>query len=260
MNVDNETLSAYADGELDVQSAAAVAAAVAADPDLARRLAEHRALRDRLRAAYAPVLAEPVPERLASAARGVAEAVEARVDVAGHDSGQVVDLRSWRRAPRGGLRSPLQWAALAASLAVGLALGPILYSSLTPAPLVDVTAGMRARGVLDEALSLRLAADAPAADGVRIGVSFRSRTGQFCRTFATSGGDAIEGLACRDAQGWRLQLLERRSSGTDGDSRYLPAASTVSPTIRSAIETQIAGEPLDAEAERAARDTGWTVR
>jgi hypothetical protein len=260
MNVDDETLSAYADGELDVQPAATVAAAIASDPDLARRLAEHRALRDRLRAAYAPILAEPVPERLASAARSVADAVEARAVVAGHEPDQVADLRSRQRAAHRGLRSPLPWTALAASLAVGLALGPILYTSLRPAPLVDVRGGMRARGVLDEALSLRLAADPPAADGVRIGVSFRSTTGQFCRTFATSGGDAIDGLACRDAQGWRVQLLERRSAGTDQDGRYLPAASAVSPMIRSAIETQIAGEPLDAAAERAARDTGWTAR
>ena len=66
----DEVLIAYLDGELDAESADAVAAAIARDPALAheaRRLSETAAA---LRAAFDDVLHEPVPERLLAAARG----------------------------------------------------------------------------------------------------------------------------------------------------------------------------------------------
>src|SRR5258708_37679137 len=66
----DEHLIAYLDGELDAATSSEVAAAIAADPALAREaqaLAETSAA---LRAAFDDVLHEPVPERLLSAARG----------------------------------------------------------------------------------------------------------------------------------------------------------------------------------------------
>ena len=70
MNFSDETVMAYADGELDAASRAAVEAAMATDPQLAQRVARHRALRERLRAALRPVLDEPLPERLLEGVRG----------------------------------------------------------------------------------------------------------------------------------------------------------------------------------------------
>ena len=45
MNYDDETLMAYADGELDEVLAAEIAAAIEREPELARRVERHRALR-----------------------------------------------------------------------------------------------------------------------------------------------------------------------------------------------------------------------
>src|SRR5205823_341693 len=70
MNFSDETVMAYADGELDAASRAALEAAMATDPQLAQRVARHRALRERLRAALRPVLDEPLPERLLEGVRG----------------------------------------------------------------------------------------------------------------------------------------------------------------------------------------------
>src|SRR5579862_1257434 len=72
MTFNEETLIAYADGELDAATRAALEAAAASDPQLAARIARHRALRARLQEAFAPVLAEPVPERLLASTRGEA--------------------------------------------------------------------------------------------------------------------------------------------------------------------------------------------
>ncbi|MFN3843995.1 MAG: zf-HC2 domain-containing protein, partial [Rehaibacterium terrae] len=63
MRISDERLMAYVDGELDAAQAAQVEAAIAADPALAAAVARQRRLRERLRAAFDPVLDQPVPER-----------------------------------------------------------------------------------------------------------------------------------------------------------------------------------------------------
>lgn len=64
MKIDEETLMAFADGQLSGPQANAVAAAVAGDPVLAEKLAQHRQLRETMASAFAPVLDEPVPPPL----------------------------------------------------------------------------------------------------------------------------------------------------------------------------------------------------
>ena len=65
--LDEVTLVAYADGELDMETASDVEAALAADPEaraLLRNLMESAAM---VRTAFTPVLHEPVPSRLVQA-------------------------------------------------------------------------------------------------------------------------------------------------------------------------------------------------
>ncbi len=65
--IDDETLMAYADGALDAAAAARVAARAAGDRDTAARIAMFRQTGAMARAAFAPVLDEPVPARLVAA-------------------------------------------------------------------------------------------------------------------------------------------------------------------------------------------------
>src|SRR3546814_15699209 len=67
MKIDEETLMAFADGQLSGPQADAVAAAVAGDPALAEKVAQHRQLRETMAADFAPVLDEPVPPSLSAA-------------------------------------------------------------------------------------------------------------------------------------------------------------------------------------------------
>ena len=89
MNWSDEILMAFADGELEAAQRAEIERALGADAVLRKRVAALKAQRERLAAAYAPVLDEAVPERLASLLReGAAPAAAA----------SIVDLASARAA------------------------------------------------------------------------------------------------------------------------------------------------------------------
>jgi hypothetical protein len=113
-----------------------------------------------------------------------------------------------------------------------------------------------ARGPLATALSNQLAADQSRNSAVQIGVSFRAKSGDYCRTFALAGAVSPSGLACRHGEEWQVEALTQEP-GTVGESGYRTAGSAMSATILKSVEGQIAGEPLDQAGERAARERGW---
>ncbi len=236
----NELLMAYADGELEGEERAAVEAAMAADPEVARAVAQHHALRARLSGSYDDVLAEPVPARLAAL-------LEAPATLAA-PAAPVVDLASRRPPRRFGAPAFL---AMAASLVVGVFVG--LFALRGPQAPFETTGGaLLARGALAEALDVRLAAEGAATGGVRLGLSFRDRQGGYCRTFSLEDDKALAGLACRQGTDWQVEVLT--ASGAAGELR---AASTLPPAVLAAVEARMTGEPLDAAAEAAARQSGW---
>jgi len=244
MTFSEETLSAYADGELDAATRAAVETAMASDPQLAQRIAAHRALRARLEQAFAPVLAEPLPERLRLRARSAS---------AGQRPSNLIALQP---RPRARWSWP-QWGAMAASLVIGALLGPLLLRSPTGNTPVDTRGGrMLANGRLEHALSEQLASTQPAAAPVQIGVSFRARSGAYCRTFVIQDESQLAGLACRERNAWRVETLARTESGPAG-AALRPASSALPPAVAGTLDGLIAGEPLDAASEAAARAGGW---
>lgn len=245
MKISDELLMAYADGELDLVARAEIEAAMAADPAIARVVERHRALSTRVRDAYREVLDEPVPERLAKL-------------VQEPPSAQVVDLaakRGEREAARAGARrwGMPQWSALAASLALGLLVG-LLVTRSPSAPYEETTAGLVARGGLDQALDTQLAATGDAS-AVQVGLSFRSRDGAYCRSFHLQRATALAGLACRAGDEWRLEVLAAAAQH-EGELR---TAAAMPMAVLQAIDAAIDGEPLDAAAEIAARDAGWQL-
>lgn len=108
----DEVLIAYLDGELEASARAEIEAWLDADAMIRERIAGLTESARLLRAAFDPVLHEPVPERLLAAARGEAA------------SATVVDLGAERRR-RFGAKSWVQWAAVAgvAGLLIGGGVG-----------------------------------------------------------------------------------------------------------------------------------------
>jgi hypothetical protein len=228
---DDEKFFAWLDGELAPGDAAEMDARVAADPELARLAEQHRKLGNRLSAAFDPIARATVPEQLLAAAR---------------PSGHVIDFEAAKRARR--IPSFPQWTALAATLAVGIFVGTIVQQrGSTP---IEVQGGkIYAAAALNRALDTQLAS-APSGD-VRIGVTFRDRTGEICRTFTET---ASSGLACRSNGRWRVNGLFASPEGQASDYRM---AGGMDPNLAALMDSTIAGEPFDAAAEKAAKAGGW---
>ena len=237
MKYSDETLMAYADGELDPDARAGIEAALATDAALAAAIERHRRLASRVKQTYEGVLHEPVPERLANLARGTT-ATSLR---------PAATPRRWR-LPQWDLP---QWAALAASLAVGMFVGLIVAQAPT-SPYEEDEAGLLARGDLDAALTTRLAS-ATDDSAIQIGMSFRERGGAYCRTFHMEREAPLAGLACRSGEDWKIRVLAAARS-RQGDLR--PAAAMPMAVLH-AVDAAIEGEPFDAATEAEARKAGW---
>lgn len=229
--IDDETFFAWLDGELDPDEAAPIAAAIAADPALAERARQHRALRERLSGAFDGLLDVPVPERLTDAVRAPAS---------------VVDLAAARRARA--MPSLPQWSAMAATLAVGIFVGT-LFAARGDAPVEVQRGQLFAAAALDEALDGQLAS-APAGD-IRIGLTFRDRSGAICRTFTQP---SASGLACRDKDRWQVRGIFAAPEGQASDYRM---AAGMDPSLAALVDSTMAGEPFDAAQEKAAKERAW---
>lgn len=230
MTISSEDLTAFADGELSAEREAEIAAAVKADPDLERQVEQHKALKAMLAEHYAPVLDQPVPDRLVAM---LAKSQEP--DVADFAAAQRRETR--RRLPHWGwIAGP----ALAASLAVALFL-PGSSGEM------EAYADTQLAAVLEDTL---VASQSPAEE-TRVLLSFRTEEGQYCRAFSGSTGG---GIACRDEEGWRLEALGEGSEGATTDYRMAGAGDG---ELLALAQEMASGTALDADGERAARAQGW---
>jgi hypothetical protein len=249
VSYDDETLMAYADGELDAAQRAEIAAAIAQDPALAGRVEKHRALRANVAGAFASVLRQPVPERLLAAAGGASTPT-----VAAQSRGNVVQFPSrGTPAPRAPWRAR-EWLAMAASLVLGIVVTwQVMQRPENPDFITASNGALVARGALAKALDEQLASQQDRGGAVVIGLSFEARGSSYCRTF-TLRGSATAGLACRAGSEWQIPVTTAVEIPT-GEMQQV--ATPIPPAVMQAIETRISGDTLDVQGEEEARAKGW---
>lgn len=230
MTIDDETLMAFADGELPEPGFSEVATAVEADEALAARLHALVLGKDAAKAAFAPLLAQPVP---ASLRRGVAAAIRA--------AGRPVRSRWSGR--------PMQLAA-AAAIAVVIAAPASYLLGSSGSPGSPVVAGLAAPAALDAALdTVPSGGDAAiTGDTTMVAIAtFADGAGVLCREVELLGPAELLVVACRDGDGWGVRLAVAIPSA---DGLYLPAGGLdAAGAYLAAIN---AGPPLSPDAERAA--------
>jgi len=226
---EEEEFFAWLDGEVDAATAVRIEAEVSADPVLTAKASAHRALKHRLRNSFDSLMTAPVPGRIAAPP----------IDFTAARARQAARPVSRAR----------QWAALAATLAVGIVTATFITTGLS-APGARGNGSFMVSAGLAHSLDTQLAS-APVDGDIRIGLTFRERGGALCRSFERR---ADSGLACRADDAWIVRNVfpHRREGGGD----YRMAAGS-DPRLAKLIDETRVGEPLDAEEERAAQRRGW---
>lgn len=253
MKFSDDLLIAYINGELAEPARAAVERAMRVDPMLAARIAQHRRENGERSAGRSHIFS-------VSNGHGGGRQQRARPP-AGAKVVHLDAVRPGRGAspvpppqPAGTEWTPRHWLAVGLALVVGAVGGVLGWQQLRPDPglmMLEASDGaLVARGRLVEALGGQLASPGPSESGVRIGVTFVSKEGSYCRSFVV---DTTAGLACRGNGRWTIPVLAQPQPGTawlDG--------STLPPSVQAAIDARIVGATLDPAAERAAQQRGWT--
>lgn len=260
MSFTNETLMAFADGELDASTRGAIEEAMRHDHALAERVAQHQAMRRNVFNAFASVLDEPIPDRLSALLQPATIDPDMRSPAVGADPVALEAIVTGKRAANDANGwSWQQWGAMAAMLMVGILIGHFSMSDRQiDQPLALSSGGnsvLTAQGALDAALSTQLAGTAPADAAVKIGISFVSTDGNYCRSFTVQGeATGMTGLACKNGATWQIPVIAQSATPK---SEYRTAGSETPAAILDAIDHRIAGNALDAAGEQAAMQRGW---
>ena len=227
MQIDDETLMALADGELDRAEAARISEAIADDPEAQARLRRFAETRARLK-----VLAAEGPARQAD------DALIARIRAAGVAPQAPAALAP----PPAANANRAPWAALAAALTaavVGLGWWQ-MGDAPDGLPRAEVAA-------LD---SLRSGQATVLEDGRDLTViaSYRMTDGAFCREYEITQATMLTvSVACRDGDVWH----RRFASDLTATPGYVPAAGDIA-ALDDWLVRSGAGDPLTPEDEAAA--------
>ncbi|NKL06530.1 anti-sigma factor family protein [Rhizobium leguminosarum] len=231
---DDETLMAFADGELDETQSRALEEALAGNEALCERLAVFLDSRQLVGDALKPLIDEPVPEALLASVRRMADEVR-------HQKPQdnVVSFR-----PKQQQQTMRRWlvpvaASLVAIVAgvVGFALGRINPSASN--------SGAEIAAVLDREVSGRDVTLSSPETVLHVVASFRDERGELCREYELKQPKSSTlTVACRQNGAWatRLALTSAKADG------YVPASSQE--TIDAYLASIQAGAPLSPEEER----------
>ena len=241
MSFSDETLMAYADGELDEATRRAVEAAMRADAGIARRVARHKA------------------RRTTSYATESARRPATVVHLDAVRASRIATQQAARKAGRVRRWSWQEWGALVLALVLGAAIGKFGLASwpaeLAGASLVaSGSGGMEARGRLDVALDEQLAG-ASAGGSVRIVGSFVAVDGNYCRSFV-AGPQEMAGLACRLGGVWRVPVMVQYVRAAQ-QLAIRPDGMDVPDAVAAAVDLRIVGTMLDARAEQEAVRHHW---
>ena len=244
---DDETLMAFADGELDAETTARVEAAMETDDELVMRVATFIESRAAVAAELKPLIDEPVPEALTHSVEAmVAASRKPQSQLAPSDN--VIPLRPAHRTASPSWIMPLAASLVAVAFGIGGYLAGQANVPGTSAPLLAAIADPAMIRTLDTAAS---GEETNVADGsMKLVSSFRDGGGTLCREFELkqADGGATVTVACRSSQEWSVRLAV--AGPATSASAYQPAGATE--TVDAFLTTIGAGSPLSEADEKAA--------
>lgn len=233
---DDETLMAFADGELDEANSLALEQALAKDEALAERLAVFLDSRRLVGDALKPLIDEPVPGALLASVRKMAEDAQRQ----GTPQDNVVSFRPKHQQP-----TARRWLTPVAASLVAVVTGVIGFSLGRMEPSTP-DAGAEIAAALNREASGRDVTLTASSTVLHVVASFRDERGELCREYELKQPESSTlTIACRQNGTWatRLALATPRADG------YVPASSQE--TIDAYLSSIEAGAPLSPEEERA---------
>ncbi|UTY56135.1 anti-sigma factor [Massilia sp. erpn] len=248
MSFSDDVLMAYADGELDQATRHAIEEAMQRDAGLAERVARFK-------------LTHAGSSEAAQGRRRQPQHQAIVVQLAAVRARKEASQQAARRARHLWRWSWPVWTALLLTLALGMLAGRYglmwLQTDAVSESVVSREGGLMAQGKLAAALEHQLMSNAVAAGGVRIGLTFVSVDGLYCRSFIADGNvQDLAGLACKNGGEWRLPLLVQYvRPASPGASRQ--AAVEMPQVVQDAIDQRSGAQPLDERGERDAMRKGW---
>lgn len=159
-------------------------------------------------------------------------------------------------------------AAAAFASVVTLALGALIGHYLLPPAELAAPLARQGELVRDPAVAVALQA-APSGVALDLGdarleimASFAGRDGQFCREYSLSSAKAGQevGIACRGGAadtGWQLAFVANEPASAAAEGGYATASDRLHEAADAFLGDHAAGEPFDAERERALIERGW---
>lgn len=262
--ISDETLMAYADGELGITERARVDACLATDPNAVERLSIFTATGKDLGHLFGEPMGLPVPQRLIDAIMvpangGAASAVIIPFNRSG--SGRRAPVAAWQGK---------SWALAAACLSI-LAVGIGSRWVVGHQPSDDSrsasaagTATIELASALDDTPSGRTAARS--IDGVPALIkplfSFATASGDVCRQYEIRATKSrlISGVACRDSKAhWTIekQVASDEQPATTG--QITPAGKKSAAEIDAIVSRLITGDTFVGDDELAVMKNGWRV-
>jgi hypothetical protein len=252
----DETLMAFADGELDDTEREAVEKAIDADPEIAARVAMFMETRDRVRGAFGRTLSERPPDRLFETVMGAK--TNGRAAMGSLDAGVTAPFEKAANENRAASSwRPLALAASFAAVAAGLAgyLTGVGRSGPASALAVVAAAPLEVNSLLSTTDEGKLISFSNYPAGGSVTGTYRLRDGRVCRTFEvrhTASNTGVEAVGCRDGDRWSLQAALPR---TLADGVFRPASAGA--TVDAFLDAGGAGQALPKLEVEGLGRSGW---
>jgi hypothetical protein len=240
----DEQLSAFLDGELPPQDMDALSHEIETNAQLAARM-------ERIGSANAAYV-----DAISQIDRApVSAAVKAAIETP--PTAKVIAFR-----PRGIAAFLVEHRAIAASLLCAVAVGGIMSTTskgsasdpFAPGPDGMIMASSPLHQLLETAATGQASTIGNSTAAPRL--TFAADDGSFCRQFDVVTPDgASAAIACREATGWRTQVVAYGLPKPDGE--FQTASASRSPALESFLDERLSGAPMNAEEEGKLLQGGW---
>ena len=267
MEVTDDKLVAYLDGELSTSERLKLDELILVDSDLQARLNEFREADLWLVHAYEDIEKVPMRPEILQMLSDTEEAGVART-------------RSYKTQNE--LRRPVLLSLLSQYLSrpvwasatvatCALLLGILVGSQLDLVPGSTSQLQMAAAGIisrdhpLHQVLENNLSSEASLIDGGQNVIAmpvltFRSTDRRYCREFTVSATQlSSRGIACREDGTWNMEMLVRDDTILPDDGQFTTASSTASAVLDDLFNSLAIGEPMDSASEASLITSTWTA-